>query len=195
MKYNINEIFFSMQGEGFNQGKKVVFIRLSGCNLSCDWCDTDHSMNFSYSVDDLFEHIKQWDCKSVIITGGEPSIYNLEPLLSKLKKNGYWIGIESNGTGDLEPIKQYIDYITVSPKGETKQFDVDELRLVNDKLNLKKLKEYENKFNSKHYYLSPMDDNGKMNIEKTLEILGEINEEGLKDWRLSIQTHKLAGIK
>lgn len=195
MRYNINEIFFSIQGEGFKQGKEVVFIRFSDCNLACEWCDTDFSKKMELSVEELMERLKEWDCKSVILTGGEPTIQDLEPLLESLKEKKYWVGLESNGTINIEKIRKYINYITVSPKSETKQFDVEELRVVNYNLNLDVLLNYEKKFIAKHYYLSPLDKNGKMNIEDTLRILGKINEFGKKDWRLSIQTHKLAGIR
>lgn len=196
MKYKINEIFQSLQGEGHNTGKNVVFIRLSGCDLSCEWCDTKYHVNFTeMSEYDIFSRVEKIrKNKSVIITGGEPTIQNLLPLLTLLKKEGYWIGIETNGNNLIELEKEFIDYISMSPKSKIKLKEVDELRVVNDGITVNDLINYENEINAKYYFISPLDDGEEINYKNTIELLGNINEVSKKQWRLSLQMHKLSGI-
>lgn len=195
MKYKINEIFMSMQGEGFNQGKKVLFIRLSGCNLKCKWCDTNHHTFSEMSIDEIFTVLSNYNCKSIIITGGEPTIYDLIPLLTFLKNKNYWIGIESNASINIENLRSHIDYIAVSPKKDINQFIVNEVRIVNDNISIDYLLNIEKIITAENYFLSPLDNGTEMNIKETLELLGDINEFGNKKWSISLQLHKLAGIE
>ena len=77
----VNEIFFSICGEGYNTGKPTIFIRLSGCNLKCKWCDTpNHNKGKKMTVETIMKHIKKYPSKNVCITGGEPTIQNLHCL-------------------------------------------------------------------------------------------------------------------
>ncbi|MCU0630894.1 MAG: radical SAM protein [Methanoregulaceae archaeon] len=103
------EIFKSLQGEGKSQGKPTVFIRLSGCNLNCSWCDTPHSHNEGqeYSNDEIIRVVGESGCKEVCITGGEPLLQlpELRVLLSRLSRIGYTIEIETNGTVDFGPVQ------------------------------------------------------------------------------------------
>lgn len=116
--YPISEIFYSIQGEGPWQGKPAIFIRLAGCNLRCTWCDTDYTV----IRDNLnpFEIINQLtklsDIKTVIITGGEPFIHNLTPLVNLLYFDGYKIQIETNGTLNNPDFPWYKALIVCSPK-------------------------------------------------------------------------------
>ena len=92
--YHLVEIFESLQGEGRNTGRPVVFVRFAGCNLACPWCDTDVRKKFSASLDDLVAEVKSHQAKSVILTGGEPSLVKgMAELISALKAAGYWIGV------------------------------------------------------------------------------------------------------
>ncbi|MDP4206056.1 MAG: 7-carboxy-7-deazaguanine synthase QueE [Bacteroidota bacterium] len=196
MSYRVNEIFLTRQGEGFNQGKKVIFIRLSGCNLACEWCDTDFKDFTVMEVAEILKELQHWDCRAVIITGGEPTIQNLGPLTETLKKAGYWIGIESNATRSLEPVAQYLDYIALSPKRHAPvgQFKASEVRVVNDGLATEDLLKYERLIDAERYYISPLDIDGKMNILECMELLAKINILSSKGWQISLQLHKLAGI-
>jgi len=134
----VNEIFGpTIQGEGPSQGKEVIFVRLSTCNLSCQWCDTPYTWNwigtkfkhpdkFDKSLevhemdnDVILNKLAQYDCKAVVISGGEPLLQqrNLLTLIGSLCKMNYWIEVESNGTIVPEPVfLGMINQINCSPK-------------------------------------------------------------------------------
>jgi len=101
----ITEIFRSLQGEGRNQGKICLFIRLAGCNLHCRWCDTGYAQSggMEMSLDSVLEQVWRVNPHYICITGGEPllQIDELEPLLVSLSKRGTVIDIETNGTVDF----------------------------------------------------------------------------------------------
>ena len=195
MIYYVNEIFLSRQGEGFNQGREVVFIRLAGCNLSCEWCDTEYHTFTEYSADKIIKEIKQYNCNSALITGGEPSAQNLSVLLTALKENGYWTAIETNGTISLERYKGLIDYISISPKKQIKQFEASELRIVNDKRTLEEVLEIEKQVHATHHYISPLEIDGQMNIMDTMILVDQLNQQSKSQWHISLQLHKLTGIR
>lgn len=195
MKYRVNEIFKSLQGEGFNQGKEVIFLRLAGCNLACSWCDTDYHLYTEYTVERILDELASYNCKSVLLTGGEPSAQILDELLHALKDRGYWIAIETNGTINLTRYNGLIDYISLSPKKQINQFVANEVRVVNDALTIDKLLSIEKTVEADNYYLSPLEIGGKMNIQETMQLLAGINASGTKPWRMSLQLHKLIGIR
>jgi 7-carboxy-7-deazaguanine synthase len=107
----IAEIFRSLQGEGKNQGKSCLFIRLAGCNLHCRWCDTDfaRSGGTEMSIDTILEHVWRLNPSYVCITGGEPLLQakDLEPLLDSLHRRGIAIDIETNGTLDFTRLQPF----------------------------------------------------------------------------------------
>lgn len=107
----IAEIFRSLQGEGKNQGKPCLFIRLAGCNLNCRWCDTPESRTGGreMSRDAILEHLWRINPPYVCVTGGEPLLQadELEPLLVSLRKRGSSIDIETNGTIDFARFQPY----------------------------------------------------------------------------------------
>ena len=117
----INEIFYSCQGEGFSLGLPAVFIRLSGCNLKCDFCDTKYSWNegLEMNSEEVFGRINTLSYKGrVIITGGEPLCQKdeLTYLCEMLKMDGWFIECETNGTISPGKLLEYIDQWNVSPK-------------------------------------------------------------------------------
>lgn len=107
----IAEIFKSLQGEGKNQGKPCLFIRLAGCNLNCRWCDTAYARTggMDMSLDMILEQVWRTNPSYVCITGGEPLVQadELEPLLISLHKRGTAIDIETNGTFDFRKLQPY----------------------------------------------------------------------------------------
>lgn len=199
----IVEIFKSIQGEGNNFGKQVIFIRLGNCNLKCPWCDTDWKKYKELTIQEIIKEISKYNCKNVIITGGEPTISDLTPLLKELKNRGYWIAIETNGTNNIG--YDYIDYIATSPKfiygpNIIKLKKANEIRIVVDTSNKKDFINFcidiKNKIKAKKYFLSPVEINGEF---KNLALLGEIKqklkERGAGEWEISIQLHKLMKIQ
>lgn len=111
----INEIFYSLQGEGVHMGKPSIFIRLSKCNLRCSFCDTEFDSGHEMSLEELHEAIKQWPCRRIIWTGGEPTLQLTDEVIAYFKALGYHQSIETNGT--RRPPRG-LDYITCSPKKE-----------------------------------------------------------------------------
>jgi 7-carboxy-7-deazaguanine synthase len=107
----IAEIFKSLQGEGKNQGRACLFIRLAGCNLNCSWCDTGYARDGGTTMvlDSVLEQVWRVNPPYVCITGGEPLVQAdaLDPLLSSLHKRGTEIDIETNGTIDFSRLQQY----------------------------------------------------------------------------------------
>jgi 7-carboxy-7-deazaguanine synthase len=107
----ITEIFRSLQGEGRNQGKSCLFIRLAGCNLNCTWCDTRYSRNggTTMSLESVLEQVWRVNPPYVCITGGEPLMQAdaLEPLLASLHERETMIDIETNGTFDFSRFQPY----------------------------------------------------------------------------------------
>ncbi len=183
-KYKVNEIFYSIQGEGFHTGKPTVFIRFSGCNLSCSFCDTDHEHYELLSIKDIIHEINAYACCNVLITGGEPTQQdNLEELLKALKQNSYWISIETNGTGF---IPAFVDWVCVSPK--TKNFcgHGDELKVVHNGHTEKELRAFL-KLDFEYFCIQPK--SGE-NIPEIIELV-----KSMPAWNLSVQMHKLVGIK
>jgi len=107
----ISEIFYSLQGEGREQGKPCMFIRCAGCNLNCRWCDTGYARSggIEMSTDAILEQLLRIKPRQVCITGGEPLLQEeaLPPLLASLHTRGTAIDIETNGTIDFSRLQQY----------------------------------------------------------------------------------------
>lgn len=99
----INEIFKSIQGETSYQGLPFIFIRTTGCNLRCNWCDTAYAYyeGTDYSIDEVLKIIEKFDCRNAVITGGEPLLQEETPrLVEQLIHNGYMVLVETNGSID-----------------------------------------------------------------------------------------------
>ncbi|WP_334326573.1 7-carboxy-7-deazaguanine synthase QueE [Gilliamella apicola] len=202
-EFRIVEIFESLQGEGYNTGMPAIFIRFAGCNLNCVWCDTNFRQYTRFTLEQLLTKVKQYTSKNIIITGGEPTMVKALPeLLLPLKQAGYYIAIESNGLGKIDPL---IDYIALSPKfcyqaryQKIVQPTASEVRIVaeNHADFLPFCQYIEQNIQAKRYYLSPCEKNGEFNMFETIELLGKINQNRNDNkWLLSIQTHKFANIE
>ena len=132
--YDLVEIFESMQGEGRNTGRPCVFVRFAGCNLSCPWCDTDVARRFSMPLDELVAEVSSFRPRSVVLTGGEPTLAaGMPELVAALKERGFWIAVETNGTSAPDWLA-FVDYVACSPKrGAPLALDAaDEVRVVCD---------------------------------------------------------------
>ncbi|MDH5598605.1 MAG: 7-carboxy-7-deazaguanine synthase QueE, partial [Cyclobacteriaceae bacterium] len=117
MNYPVMEMFYSIQGEGFHAGTPAFFVRLAGCDVGCSWCDVKESWptdNAQWLSDiQILEHIENSNAKIVIITGGEPLMYNLDDLTKTIKSKGYATHLETSGA---HPLTGTWDWITLSPK-------------------------------------------------------------------------------
>lgn len=111
------EEFYTIQGEGFNTGKAAYFIRLGGCDVGCHWCDVKESWDADIHpltpADEIVLNASKYPGKAVVITGGEPLLYNLDYLTSELKKKGILTFIETSGA---YPISGHWDWVCLSPK-------------------------------------------------------------------------------
>lgn len=115
--YPVVETFYSIQGEGYWTGQSAFFIRLGGCDVCCTWCDTKHSWDASVhrrrSVMDLVIAATQVGSNRVIVTGGEPTLYDLRPLVAGLRGAGRSLHLETSGAHLLQGD---FDWVTLSPK-------------------------------------------------------------------------------
>ncbi len=113
----VMEQFFTLQGEGYNTGKAAYFIRLGGCDVGCVWCDVKTSWNAlahpSFSVHALVDAARSFHAKNVVITGGEPCMYDLTSLTHALKEKGMNVWLETSGA---YPITGSFDWVCISPK-------------------------------------------------------------------------------
>lgn len=109
----INEIFLSLQGEGRHVGTPSVFVRFSGCNLRCPFCDTRHEEGTSMTEEEIAERVAAYNAHHVVLTGGEPALQLTDTLIKRLHHSGKYVAVETNGTHPLPPC---IDWVTLSPK-------------------------------------------------------------------------------
>ncbi len=184
-KYNVAEIFCSIQGEGYFAGKSAIFIRFTGCNLSCDFCDEPNHKLPGKELDEerILEKIGLYDpCRFIVLTGGEPTIQpNFPHLVETLQDSDYFVSVETNGTTrmDCSP-----DWISVSPK--TEDFICgDELKIVYQNQDLKPFESLP----FKHFFLQPLNHQDEINYKSVEECLALIKENPC--WRLSLQIHKV----
>jgi organic radical activating enzyme len=116
-QYPVMEMFYSLQGEGYHQGKAAFFIRLAGCDVGCVWCDVKDSWDASkhpvLSIEQIVDSALKHPARLAIITGGEPLLYNLNPLTAALKVAGFQTNIETSGSS---PMSGQWDWVCLSPK-------------------------------------------------------------------------------
>ncbi len=196
MALKVNEIFYSLQGEGRWTGTPATFIRLAGCNLQCPFCDTSHSAFNLMEERDIAELVEKAPSRHVVITGGEPTIQLTLPLLRALKETGAFIQIETNGTLALPAgAAELIDWITCSPKlPEPPAIDrIDELKVVYTGTDVEPMLAIA-LTHPECRYLQPCDTgNPDRNAEIIRSAISYIKQH--PQWKLSLQTHKLLSIR
>lgn len=193
MSLLVNEIFYSLQGEGGRTGQASIFIRLSKCNLACSFCDTDFAFGKEMSVEEIIDEIAQFGCKWIIWTGGEPTLQLTDEIVSVFKNQDFHQAIETNGT---RKVPNGIDYITCSPKQHFEKIKdiipcVDELRFPIKKGD--SLPDISQLPKTNRYLLSPIFDRNSVIQENVDYCVSLIKENPV--WALSLQTHKLIGIR
>ena len=192
------ESFYSIQGEGFHSGKPAYFIRLSGCDVNCHWCDVKESWDISKEqyteVGEIVNKVKKTSAELVVITGGEPLMHDLSDLTKALKKEDKKIHIETSGT---HPFTGDFDWICFSPKKFKKPLEIyfsisDELKIIiYNKSEFKWAEQLSKKINkntklimqpewSREEFISPL----------ILEYI-KLNPK----WRISVQTHKYLNVE
>lgn len=178
----INEIFYSLQGEGYHTGTPALFIRFSGCNLKCSFCDTNHEEGVMMTDDEIMDEVKKYPGRLVILTGGEPSLWIDDAFIDRLHRLEKFVCIETNGT---RPLPATIDWVTCSPKSGTvhKLSHVDEIKVVYQGQDLS---QYE-KLPANYLFLQPC------SCSNTAETVACVLQH--PNWRLSLQTHKLIHIQ
>ena len=203
MSYTVKEIFLTLQGEGARTGRRAVFVRFTGCNLwsgrekdrakaICTFCDTDFVGGTRYTLEQLVAEVSElWDSVPgpyVVLTGGEPMLQVDAQLVAALKAAGFEVAIETNGTLPVEPM---IDWICVSPKAGTQivQRSGQELKLVYPQPGAEP--EQFAGWSFDNFFLQPMD--GDALDANTAAAIERCIADGR--WRLSVQTHKVLGIR
>ena len=191
------EEFYTIQGEGFHKGTAAYFIRLGGCDVGCVWCDVKDSWDASshpkLTINDLLAEAKQTPAKIVVITGGEPAMYNLEKLTKVLQNEGYKTHIETSGAYQLTG---EWDWVCLSPKKFKKP--VDSVMQLADELKVVVFNNSDFKWAEAHAQLV----NSKCSLflqpewSKEAEMNPKIIEYTKQNpqWRISLQTHKYLDI-
>ena len=186
----INEIFYSIEGEGARVGEPTTFVRLSGCNLRCPFCDTEFDAFEEKTIEEIVKEVQRHPAEWVCITGGEALRQDIVPLCQALKDAGYRLHIETNGTVAPDPaLFDLIEHWTVSPK---------RLEIASGFERITELKyvvgeEFEESnvadSRSDHVYLQPESSTPEF-AKKTLEILRRHPR-----WRLSCRIHKVLNLQ
>lgn len=185
--YKVNEIFYSLQGEGARAGVAAVFVRLSGCNLACPFCDTDFKAFQEMTAREIAERVRYYPARYLVLTGGEPTLQVDTELTDVLHAEGFTIAMETNGT--RRPTEG-IDWLTVSPKTATAIDRANEVKVLFDG----KTEPNDHGIAAQHYFLQPLDTGNKRhNAVLTAQCIEYIKDH--PRWRLSLQIHKLTGIR
>jgi 7-carboxy-7-deazaguanine synthase len=196
-KIPVMESFYTIQGEGFHTGRAAHFIRIAGCDVGCVWCDVKESWHVHPNQVESIENLVQ-DCVTnkvdfVVLTGGEPAMYDLRPLISRLKKETIYTSIETSGVYEL---LGDVDWYTFSPKKFKKPCEeayqkANELKVViYHKSDFAWAQEHQQKVNANCLlYLQPE----WSKREEITPLIVEFIKENPR-WTLSLQTHKYINI-
>lgn len=193
----VMEYFYTIQGEGFHQGKAAYFIRLGGCDVGCVWCDVKNSWDATkhplIKIEDLITEVKKTLAEIVVITGGEPLMHNLYELTNQLKAAGLKTNIETSGA---HPLSGYWDWICLSPKKFKAPLDevipkADELKVVVFN---------KSDFDWAEKYAAQVSKNCKLYLQPEWDKATQVTPliiDYIKDnpkWELSLQLHKYINV-
>lgn len=198
------EAFHTFQGEGFHAGRRALFLRMPFCNLECSWCDTKFDKFTPWTLDALMGLVKQEPSTNfAVVTGGEPALHKHTPGLVKwLKDLGFYVAVETNGTVAI-PSAARFDFVTVSPKRFAKEKGLDpyyvnpvtfqlasEFKYVVDLAFDFSVLERHRGDDMRRLSLSPEWDNRAALLPVIYDYIKENPQ-----WRLSIQQHKVLGLR
>jgi 7-carboxy-7-deazaguanine synthase len=192
-KLPLVEEFFSLQGEGYHSGKAAYFVRLGGCDVGCNWCDSRFSWNPDLhpmvETETIIAHVAKSGTDSVVVTGGEPLMWNLDLLCDSLKKMNIRTFIETSGA---YPLSGKWDWICLSPKRNMPPFNdicevADELKvIIQDKSDFEWAEKYRRMVNSKcRLFLQPEWSRFEIIVPEIVEYIKRSPV-----WRISLQVHK-----
>ena len=194
--FKINEIFYSLQGEGYHSGTPAVFVRFSGCNLRCAFCDTQHQTGEMMTLQEIVDEVNKYPkAPLLVLTGGEPSLFIDETFVAELKqKTGKRIAIETNGT---RPLPTNLDWVTLSPKSAFEGGDFEPCVLQKcDELKVvylgQDLAQY-NSIEAKQRFLQPCFSENEIERKTNMKACVEAVMQN-PNWRLSLQIHRVLGL-
>lgn len=199
--FRLNEIFYSIQGEGHYSGVPAIFVRFAGCNRHCAFCDTDHSvkekMEYASLKERLANIIEDTGCARIILTGGEPALQVDEAFIQALREDLYAIiHMETNGT---VKVPRNLDWLTVSPKDVEWEFDkleetvdarIDEVKVVVTGA-VHRVPAITGR--AVHLYLSPIFRGDIMDKGAVARAVNVVKKN--EGWRLTMQAHKVWEIR
>lgn len=191
------EAFYTLQGEGFHQGKAAYFIRLGGCDVGCIWCDVKESWDAEAhpkkSIEEIVHDVKKFPGKLVVITGGEPLIHNLDELTSQLHIGGFSNNIETSGSS---PLSGSWDWICLSPK----KFKAPLPEILNVANELKVVVFNNSDFKWAEKYARQVNKDCKLYLQPEWSIAASVTPSIIDyiklhpQWQLSLQIHKYIGV-
>ena len=202
--FQLNDLYWTFQGEGFHTGRRALFVRLPFCSLSCSWCDTSFNTYKKWSVESFKKEAEREKSRFAVLTGGEPSLHkHTKKIIEILKELGFYdIAMESNGCHE---IPEGVSFLTLSPKRDSKNLphSKGESFYIHPEA-FEKAKEFKyvvdrefdfsvlfrhNLKDGRKYYLSPEYSEMKENLKKIMDFIS-LNPL----WKISLQTHKWMGI-
>ena len=197
ISYPLMEHFYTIQGEGYHQGRAAYFLRLAGCDVGCVWCDVKESWEKNAhpltSIEQMVNYVKSTPAELVVITGGEPFMYDLSPLIAALKDAGLSINIETSGA---YPVSGQPDWICISPK-KFKAPVAENLPLAHE---LKVVIFHKSDFDWAEKHAASVSPSCKLYLQPEWEKADEMTPlivEYVKQnpkWGISLQTHKFINV-
>ena len=193
----VMESFYTLQGEGFHQGRAAYFIRLGGCDVECFWCDVKDSWDAAahpqLTIDEIVRNATEHPSRLAVITGGEPTLYNLAGLTRALKEQGFQTNIETSGAHELTG---EFDWVCVSPK-KFKEPVPQVLKLANE---LKIVVYNKSDFQWAEKYAALVSEDCKLFLQPEWDQSGKMTPliveyiQTHPRWQLSLQIHKYINV-
>ena len=191
------EAFYTIQGEGYHSGKSAFFLRIGGCDVGCHWCDVKESWNADLhpptEIQKMIDQILVYPSKTVVVTGGEPLMWNMKPLTDSLHNKGMSVHIETSGA---YPLSGDFDWICLSPKKNNPPNEA----IIPKANELKVIIHNRNDFKWAEQFASQCSSDSKLYLQpewsKAKEMMPEIVDYVMNNpkWNISLQSHKYMNI-
>ena len=197
LKLPLMEAFYTIQGEGYHSGKSAFFLRIGGCDVGCHWCDVKESWNADLhpptEIHKMIDQILAYPAKTVVVTGGEPLMWNMQPLTDSLHNKGMSVHIETSGA---YPLSGDFDWICLSPKKNNPPKEA----IIPKANELKVIIHNRNDFKWAEQFTNQCSLNCKLYLQpewsKAKEMMPEIVDYVMNNpkWNISLQSHKYMNI-